>query len=277
MFRLLLAAAFAALLALPVVAQGFKPGDDPVIAKVDGTEVRLSDVFNAQRSLPAEYRELPLQLIYTQLLDKVIDRKLAANAGRKEKLQESEGFKRQLAFATEGILEQTWMRKQVEKAVSEETLRQRFAKAIADWKGEDEVSARHILVETENDARAIVKQLEGGADFAKIAREKSIDPSAKQNGGDLGYFPREAMVKEFSEAAFTLKVGQISAPVKSKFGWHVIKLDGRRPAPPPSFDEAADQLRDEISREVMAEATKKLRAGAKIETFDPFKAPEAKK
>lgn len=272
-FLVIAATLVVAAAAMPVLAQGTAkpaPGakpEDVVVARIDNQAIRRSDVELAQRALPADLRQLPLEAIYPQLLEKVIERKLAAAAAKKRKLDETEAYKRQLGFIAEGVLEQVYFNSAIDAQMTEEKLRQRFAKAMAEFKGEEEVSARHILVETENEARGIVRALEGGADFGKIAREKSIDPSARQNGGDLGYFARGAMVPEFSEAAFALKVGQVSKPVKSAFGWHVIIVDGRRAAPPPSYEDAIEALRQDMAGEVIEETLKNLRAAAKIERF----------
>lgn len=274
-FTVMATALLAAAIASPVFAQGQGPAkapagakaEDVVVAKIDNQTVKRSEVELARLALPADLRQLPLEAIYPQLLEKVIERKLAAAAAKKRKLDEGEVYKRQLGFIAEGVLEQVYYNSAIDAQLTEEKLRQRFSRAMANFKGDEEVSARHILVETENEAKAILRSLEGGADFAKLARDKSIDPSAKQNGGDLGYFARGAMVPEFSEAAFALKAGQMSKPVKSAFGWHVILLEGRRTAPPPSYEDALDELRQDMAREVINETLEKLRAASKIERF----------
>ena len=256
-----------ALFAGHVFAQAKPPAEDPIVAKIDGLSIRRSDIEMARLSLSAELRQIPLEAIYARLLEKVIERKLAVIAARKRKLDDGDVYKRQLAFLSESVLEQLYFNTAIDAQLTDDKLRQRFSRAMAGFKGDEEVSARHILFETENEAKAAIKALEGGADFAKLAREKSIDPSARQNAGDLGYFARERMVKEFSEAAFALKVGQLSKPVKSSFGWHVILVEGRRQAPPPSYDEAIDELRSEMAQEIIQETLEKLRAGSKIERF----------
>jgi len=271
MKRHVVVAALAACLALPAslaLSQTKPPAaEDPVVAKIDNLSIRRSDVEMARLSLPANLRQVPLEAIYPRLLEKVIERKLATVAARKRKLDEGEIYKRQLAFLSESVLEQLYFNSAIDAQLTEDKLRQRFARAMAGFKGEEEVSARHILVETEAEARAAIKALEGGADFARLARDKSVDPTAKENSGDLGYFTHDRMVKDFSDAAFALKVGQMSKPVKSPFGWHVILLEGRRQAPPPSYEEAIDELRSEMAQEVIQETLEKLRAGSKIERF----------
>jgi peptidyl-prolyl cis-trans isomerase C len=270
MKRHVVVAALAACLALPAslaLPQAKPPAEDPVVAKIDNLSIRRSDVEMARLSLPANLRQVPLEAIYPRLLEKVIERKLATIAARKRKLDEGEIYKRQLAFLSESVLEQLYFNSAIDAQLTEDKLRQRFARAMAGFKGEEEVSARHILVETEAEARAAIKALEGGADFARLARDKSVDPTAKENSGDLGYFTHDRMVKDFSDAAFALKVGQVSKPVKSPFGWHVILLEGRRQAPPPSYEEAIDELRSEMAQEVIQETLEKLRAGSKIERF----------
>jgi peptidyl-prolyl cis-trans isomerase C len=139
--------------------------------------------------------------------------------------------------------------------------------------GQDEVRARHILVENEDEAKAIVDQLRGGADFATLAKEKSKDPGAA-DGGDLGYFTKEQMVPQFSEVAFRMYPGQLSNPVKTQFGWHVIKLEDKRTRQPPEFDQVKDQIEGYLARKAQTEYIAKLRQSAKIERLD--KRPEPK-
>ncbi len=153
--------------------------------------------------------------------------------------------------------------------MSEPKLKERYTKFLADNPGQEEVSARHILLQTEEEAKAVVAELKKGADFADLARKKSIDPSAKTGGGDLGYFTKDQMVPEFSEAAFKLAKGQTTEqPVKSSFGWHVIRVEDKRRSPPPSFEEAREQLTSELSQQVISEVVKQLRDGAKLERFN---------
>jgi peptidyl-prolyl cis-trans isomerase C len=159
-------------------------------------------------------------------------------------------------------------------AVTDEAMKKVYDEAIKQMANEEEVSARHILVETEDEAKKILADLKKGADFLAIAKEKSKDPGSKENGGDLGFFGKEQMVPEFANAAFKLDKGQLSDPVKSQFGWHIIRVDDKRKKQPPEFDKVKDQIQTFVQRRAQAEMITKLRESAKIERLDAK--PEAK-
>jgi peptidyl-prolyl cis-trans isomerase C len=180
---------------------------------------------------------------------------------------------RRLALARESVLQQIFLSRRVDPEITEDKLRARYDRDIAGKPGPEEVSARHILVRTEAEAREVAKALRDGADFAEQAKAKSIDPAA-ENGGDLGYFKAEDMVPEFSEAAFALKKGEISAPVQTKYGWHVIRLDDRRAQSAPSFEESVEDLRQTVAQEVVATVMQDLRGKAEVETFAPGGMPQ---
>src|SRR5437868_10295561 len=133
--------------------------------------------------------------------------------------------------------------------------------------GEQEVHARHILVETEDEAKAVKAELDKGADFAELAKKKSKDPGAS-DGGDLGFFTKDQMVPEFSAVAFTLEPGKISDPVKSQFGWHVIKVEEKRNRKAPDFDQVKGQIETYVTRKAQADYVAKLREAAKVERMD---------
>ena len=152
-------------------------------------------------------------------------------------------------------------------ALTDEAMRQVYEEAVKSMGGQEEVRARHILVETEDEAKAILEALKGGADFATLAKEKSKDPGAA-DGGDLGYFTKEQMVPEFSEVAFKMYPGQLSNPVKTQFGWHIIKVEDKRTKPVPEFEKVKDQIEAFLMRKAQTEFVAKLRQGAKIERLD---------
>jgi len=276
--RLLRAAALAVALgcaALPAAAQtGADPrpksADDPVIARVDGTEIKRSDLVAARRALPEQYRRVALQSIYQPLLRQMINTLLIAGAARAEGLGDDPDVRREMATMEDQILERAYLKRIVESKVTEEVLREDYQKTIAraDSGAEVKVRARHILVKTEAEAVAIIAELGAGkADFAELARKKSTGPSGKR-GGDLGFFGRGDMAKPFSEAVFKLKPGEVAGkPVKTRFGWHVIKLEERRAGSAPSFEESRDKLSAARSERVIAETLGMLRKGATIETF----------
>jgi peptidyl-prolyl cis-trans isomerase C len=254
------------------MAQTAKPApEDPVVATVDGDEIRLSEVRAAHAQLPEQYRDAPLELIFQPLLEQMIDRKLAANEARKQNVQDEPAVKRQLAAAEDSVLQSALWNRKIEDALTDEKVRARYEQEVAGKPGQEEVHARHILVKTEAEAKDVRAALLKGADFAKLAAEKSADPTP---GGDLGFFPRGVMVPEFTEAAFKLKPGELSEPVQSKFGWHIIRVEAKRDGAPPSFEESADELRMGMAREIVGAERKRLREAAKVETFNPDGTPQ---
>jgi peptidyl-prolyl cis-trans isomerase C len=178
-------------------------------------------------------------------------------------------FARKLGFAKTKLLMDALLREEAKSAVTEAELRKVYDQAVKQMGNEEEVHARHILVQTEDEAKAVVAELKKGGDFEKLAKEKSKDPSAAQNGGDLGYFTKEQMVPEFAETAFKLDKGQLSDPIKTQFGWHVIRTEDKRSKPVPAFDQVRPQLVQFVVRNAQAAMVAKLREGAKIEKLPP--------
>lgn len=242
---------------------------DPVVATVNGQQIRLSELEVAQQSLPQQYRNMPLQAVFPALLDRIIDSKLVVQDGKKTKLTDDAAFKKRLAFVEEQVLQDYWIQREIAKKVTAEKLRQRYEERLKSMPAEEEVHARHILVATEDEAKALIAEIKKGVAFDKLAKEKSTDKASGAEGGDLGWFKKSDMVKEFADAAFDLKKGQMSeTPVKTQFGYHVIQVEDRRKAPPPAYEELADQLREELAREVVTAQLDLMRAGAKIEKFN---------
>ena len=242
---------------------------DPVVASVNGLQIKLSEVQRAQQGLAQQYRQLPLQMIFGALLDQLIDLKLASIEGRKAKMQDDADFKRQLAAIEDELVQRAWLQREIEKKITDEAVQERYLKKIAEAPAEDEIKARHILVSTEDEAKAIIAELQKGGDFDKIAREKSTDKASGAQGGDLGWFKKKEMVKEFADAAFAQDKGATSAaPIKTQFGFHVIKTEDRRPAAPPAKTELEDEIRNELARDAFQQIMEGLRKQAKIERFN---------
>jgi peptidyl-prolyl cis-trans isomerase C len=261
----------------PAPAPAATPPADPVVAVVNGQPIRLSDVQAAQTTLPQQYRAVPLERIFPALLDRMVDGKLQAAEARKLKLQDGEAYKKRLASLEEQLLQEQFVAEQLEKRITPALLKEAYNKKVRDIPPEEEVKARHILVADEAAAKAIIADLKKGGDFEKIAKEKSTDKASGAQGGDLGWFKKADMVKEFAEATFMLKKGETSdAPVKSQFGFHIIRLDDRRAAQPPSMEEMEDELRTELAREAYGQIMEGLRKAAKVEKFnmDGSKLPE---
>lgn len=259
--------------ALPALAQqpaaGEKKAEDVVVAVVNGQKIMRSEVEMAAGELPPQYRQYPMQLIFPALLDQVISSKLLAAEGRKQGLQNDPDVKRRLASLEDQLIRSAYLQKEIEKQITPAALKARYDKQVAAAPAQEEVNARHILVKTEDEAKAIIADLKKNADFAKIAKEKSTDPGSGANGGDLGWFKKDDMVGEFSEAAFKLKKGEVTAaPVKTQFGFHVIKLEDRRPAKPPTFEDMEEDLRSEMAREIGTQMIEQMRKKAQIERFN---------
>lgn len=250
-------------------AQAAQPLKDPIVATVNGQPVRLSELEIAQQALPQQYRNMPLQSVFPALLDRIIDSKLVVQEGKKSKVTDDPAYKKRMAFVEDQVLQDFWIQREVTRKVTPEKLQQRYEERLKSMPSEEEVHARHILVSTEDEAKAIIADLKKGAAFDKLAKEKSTDKASGAEGGDLGWFKKSDMVKEFADAAFALKKDELTeTPVKTQFGYHVIKLEDRRKAPPPAFEELADQLREEMAREVVTAQLDQLRSGAKIEKFN---------
>ncbi len=242
--------------------------DDPVVARVDGMEIHLSDVEESRLRLPERFQAVPLESVFGFLVNSLIDSKLVVAEARKINLQETEEIKKTLARIEEQILERAFLAAYIENRISEQDLQTRYQALIKDAKVEDEVHARHILLETEAQARDVITELNGGADFVELAKTRSKGPSGP-NGGDLGYFGKAQMVEAFSTAVFALEKGAVTAdPVQTQFGWHVIKLEDRRKVEAPKFAEAEPQLRQEMSRQIGAEFLQVIRKAATVERFN---------
>lgn len=251
-------------------AQAAQPAaKDPVVATVNGQQVRLSELEIAQQSLPPQYRSMPLQSVFPALLERIIDSKLVVQEGKKNKANEDPAFKRRMAFVEEQVLQDFWIQREISKMVTAEKLQQRYEERLKAMPAEEEVHARHILVANEDEAKALIAEIKKGAAFDKLAKEKSTDKASGAEGGDLGWFKKSDMVKEFADAAFALKKGELTeTPVKTQFGYHVIQVEDRRKAPPPAFEELADQIREELAREIVTARLDQMRSNAKIEKFN---------
>jgi peptidyl-prolyl cis-trans isomerase C len=280
---------FALALALPLVAQAADApkqpaapaaapaaAKDPVVAKVNAATIHLSDVIEAQHGLPQQLQSAPLQQIYPRLLQQLVDNKIVADAAKTAKVTDDPVYKQRIAKLQEQLMAQVYIKQVVDKAMTDEALHALYNKSIKDQPPKDEVHAHHILVATEDEAKAIIAQLDKGGDFAKIANEKTTDKSGASNGGDLGWFSKDMMVPDFATAAFALKKGEYTkTPVHTQFGWHVILVDDQRQAPPPSFDDAKGELSNQLAQETIQKTLADLRSKAKIEELNPDGSPLA--
>ena len=252
---------------------------DPVVAKVGGTEIHLSDLSEAAQTLPDEMRSMPPQVLYPMLLDQMVDRQALVIQAEKDGLQNQPQVQKALDRARDQVLQNAILSREIGPTVTDAALHAKYDAEYANKPGEEEVHARHILVPTEEEAKKVIAQLDKGADFATLAKQESKDPGA-QNGGDLGFFKKGDMVPDFAAAAFALKPGQYTeTPVKTQFGYHVIKVEERKVLPPPTFDQAKGELRQQIIQAGVREALEKAKVGLAIQKFNvdgsPMTAPTA--
>ncbi|MEN9500062.1 MAG: hypothetical protein RIS83_1881 [Pseudomonadota bacterium] len=255
-------------LAQPSPAAPPTPPGDPVVATVDGEAIRFSDLANAAQELPEELRGAPPQMLYPLLLDQMIAGRAVALAARRAGLDKDEAVRARLRRAEEQELQQAYLSRELAGRVTEEKIRAAYDAQLGSRAAEEEIRARHILVPTESEARAALAEIRGGADFNAVAQRRSSGPGSRE-GGDLGFFKRGDMVPEFAEAAFALRPGEMSAaPVRSPFGWHVIRVDERRTAPPPPYEEAREAIRQRLFEGEIAALVERSRAAAKIERFN---------
>jgi len=266
-------------LALLVLSSGplFAQDKDPLVAKVNGVEVHQSDLAVAEDEA-GQIPPMSPEAKQDYLVQFVADMILVSKAAQDKKFGDTPDFKRKLEFARKKLLMEGLLQSVGKEALTDAEMHKVYDEAIKQASEEKEVHARHILFRTpagDDKVKAVIARLKKGEDFAKVAGEVTEDPSGKANGGDLGYFTKDQMVPEFAEAAFKLDAGQISDPVKTQFGWHVIKVEDKRAKQPPKFEDVKPQIENFVVRKAQAELVTKLRADAKIERMDkPAKAED---
>ena len=240
---------------------------NPVLAKVNGAEIRQSDVALAEEELGPSLAQMDPATKKDNVLSFLIDLKIVAKAAEEKKVENTDDFKRRLAFTRGRLLMDSLLAAEGKAATTDDAMKKVYEEASKQITGEQEVHARHILVETEDEAKAIEAELKKGADFAELAKKKSKDPGAS-DGGDLGFFTKDQMVPEFSAVAFALEPGKVSDPVKSQFGWHIIKVEEKRNRQAPAFDQVKAQIETYVTRKAQADYVAKLREAAKVERMD---------
>jgi peptidyl-prolyl cis-trans isomerase C len=246
-----------------------KPDPNQVVARVNGTDITRQEVLDSAADLPEQIRS-QIDLVFPQLLNRYIGLKLLGDKGRSENLAEDPEVKKLMSDYETQAIRQVYVTRYINQQVTDEAIKARYEKKLKDNPPPEEVRAAHILVKTEDEAKAIIEQLKGGADFGAVAKEKSTDKGSGANGGELGWFAKDVMVKEFADAAFAMKEGDVSqTPVKSQFGYHVIKLEERRTQPAPTLESQREQIRAELSEESVQALVKTLRKEAKVEILGP--------
>ena len=264
------AVAVAFMASFPLYAQDA----NPVLPKVNGQEIRQSDVTIAEEELGPSLAQMDPSTRKDNVLSFLIDMKIVAKAAEDKKVADREEFKSKLAFARNRLLMDSLLGTEGKESLTDANMKKVYEDAAKQISGEQEVHARHILVETEDEAKKIAEELKKGANFAELAKKSSKDPGAA-DGGDLGFFTKDQMVPEFSKVAFEMEPGKISDPVKSQFGWHIIKVEEKRNRQAPSFDQVKPQIEQYVVRKAQADYVTKLREAAKVERLDQAAATPA--
>ncbi len=258
---LLLVAALISLVPLPSAAT------EVVVARVNGVDIKQSDLDFAASEVgprlgnytPADRRRVLLQY--------VIENELMAEAGEKDSLDKAATFADRAKYHQRRALRDAFFDASIVNGVSDDEAKKIYDAKIGSVKPEQEIHARHILVQTEDEAKKVAERLKNGEDFATVAKEVSKDTNAE--GGDLGFFTRGQMLKPFEDAAFALDVGQISAPVQTQFGWHIIKVEEKRDQKLPTFDQVKEAIKAQLVQQKAQQVVTGLRDAAKIEVIDP--------
>jgi peptidyl-prolyl cis-trans isomerase C len=252
-------------LSLPVLAAEA----DPVVVKIDGKTILRSEVMKQIERLGPQAAQMPPQMLLPRVLESMIANRVVSDVAYAKGVQNSAEVKEQMQAIEREIAAQAYVRQTIEPQITDDKIKARYDELVKQFKPEDEVRARHILVKTDAEAKDLIKQLKGGADFAKLATEKSLDNGSAKQGGDLGFFPKGEMVKAFSEAAFAMKNGQLSdKPVKTDFGFHVIKVEDRRKSSAPPLEAVKGQIKNALGQEMTAKLVQDMVKAAKVERFN---------
>lgn len=253
------ASAFALMLALPVQAQDTLTADS-VVATINGTEITLGHMLMIRASLPEQYQQLPDEVLWDGIMDQIVQQTVLSQQDSGE-----ESRRIQLALENERrtLTAAQVIEDIVDESVTEEAVQAFYEENYLQGEKAEEFNASHVLVETEEEAAAIVEELNGGADFAEVAREKSIGPSGP-NGGQLGWFGAGMMVPEFQTAVEGLDVGAISGPVQTQFGWHVIILNEKRTQEAPALDAVRGEIENELSQQAVTQKIDELTSAADV-------------
>ena len=244
---------------------------DPVIASVNGQDIHLTDVRAAASQLPQEMRNLPPQMLFPMVVNQLVDQRALVDEAKADGLQNDPKVQVAMRAAADTALQNALLTRDVGPQITDAKLQAAYQAQYAHKTGQEEVHARHILLPTEAAAADVIKQLHNGADFATLAKKLSTDKeTAAQNGGDLGWFKKGDMLPEFSDQAFSMKKGEISAkPVHTTYGWHVIQVLDTRVAPPPTFDSVKDQLRQGLIQAAVREAVNQAVSKVKVVHYNP--------
>ena len=262
----------AALLCAPI-GRSSAQDSDPVVARANGVDIHQSDIAFAEEEIGGNMPNMAPEQKREYLINYLIDVIVLSQAAEQKKVAERPEVKHRLAFDRNRLLMESLLQDTGRAALSDTAEHKVYEDAVKQMTNEQEVRARHILVPTEEEAKAILAELKKGADFAALAKEKSKDPGAAE-GGDLGYFTKDQMVPEFAAVAFKLDKGQLSDPVKTQFGWHIIKVEDKRIKPTPAFEQVKPQIDNYVAHRAQSQLVEKLRSAANVERLDKPMAPD---
>jgi peptidyl-prolyl cis-trans isomerase C len=247
--------------------------EDPVVAIVNGKKFTYSQVMEGKSSLPKQYQSAPEEKLFPVLLNQIVDTNLINKAAQASGEAQKPEVKKAIEKATENIISQAYLLDKVKPIITDAAVKAKYDEVIKNFPKEQEVHLKHILVDKKETAEAVIKALKNGADFKKLAQSKSKDETAKE-GGDLGFFRKSELPKELADAAFAMKPGSYSQePIKTDFGWHVLKVEGFREAKPPKFEEVQNEIKSLMTQEAVVALVRELRSKAKIELFDKLGKP----
>lgn len=256
--------------ALPATAQEEAvdlKGEDKVVATVNGYEIKTSEVRMAFDDVIGQLPNLPKKLRYPFVVEFLVERHLLAQLANKDGLAETDDYKRRLAAYQAKALRDSFLAQKISPQITEDQIRKVYDDEAKKVTETERVRARHILVASEKEANTIEEKLKAGEKFEDLAKQYSLDGS-KDYGGDLGYFTAPEMVAEFSKAAFALKKGEVSKPVKTDFGWHIIRLEDRKMGAAQPYDQVKAAIRNALVRQKVQETLTGLRDVAKVEILD---------
>ena len=241
---------------------------DKVVVNVDGKPITEADMKLAESEIGAELANLPPEVRRRALAEYLIDNQLFANAAEAAKLGDTPEFQTHMAYLRQRALREQFFEKTLKGSVSEDEAKKIYNARVIELKPETEFAARHILVDNEAKAKELRAKIVAGADFQQVAKENSSDTGSKEQGGLLGYFGVGQMVPEFEAAVAKMQKGEVSEPVKTNFGWHIIKLEDRRAKQPPTFDQVKETIMNSLAVRKAQEKSAELRGKAKVEYVD---------
>jgi len=241
---------------------------DTVVAKVNGQAITEADMRYAENELGGELANLPPEVKLRALAEYLIDNTLFADAAEGAKLSATPEYEQQMGYLKRRVLRELYFNKTLKDTIKEDEAKKIYSERVAQLKPEEEIAASHILVDSEDKAKELRAKIAAGADFAQVAKENSTDTGSKDQGGVLGYFGHGQMVPEFEAAAFKLEKGQISEPVHTSFGWHIIKVDDRRKKEPPSYEAVKETIMNSLVVRKAQDAATEMRGKAQIEYVD---------